>query len=203
MGLASVVRALIIRRVSAEWLLPIWLLSTAAFLAGVEYIPWRRFFKRSPRSSAASYLYQMISDDKEKLGQKVAAVRWKPQPFLDEPDPRIDFEIMFINATVFEFRKPEAIHGKAKFRNRDLAFSPQLEKPFALPSREKGWMLIRQHVSREIALEMKNAISREQATLLDFSAVRIPLNGDCNGIANVSFEWAGSNEVSFKDITAP
>lgn len=148
-----------------------------------------------------SWCCEMVSDDQKKMGQRLLAVKWEPQRSLDGSDPYIDFDITFVNASVFDLNKPATISGKAKFRNKPLASLPQLEKSFPIPHHEKIWIKVRQFVTGGMAQEMKNAISLEQSTLLDFSDVRIPFTGYCHGIANPSFEWSGPPSISFKETT--
>jgi len=144
---------------------------------------------------------KMIEDDRGKLGQRVLAVKWMPFRFFEATAPYIDFDITFTNGTVFDFDKPETIKGTAKFRNQPLPNDPKFVSSFPLPHGDKTWMKIRQHVTPEIAEQMKIAISSHQPTVLDFSEVRIPIKGHCNGVAQASFEWAGAPEVSFNGVT--
>ncbi len=154
----------------------------------------------TPAEHNSNWLGRMITEDLDRLQQRVIAVRWEPRRAFDKTDPYIDFVVTFVNATVFAFNKPEKIQGKAKFGNHPLSSAPQLETAFPLTSRERATMVIRQFVSPSMAQHMQAAISApNHSAMLDFSEVKIFLNGHCDGIANTNFDWMGPNEVSLKE----
>jgi hypothetical protein len=143
---------------------------------------------------------QIVKTDQRTMEQKLLAVTWQPKRALEGSDPYIEFGILLVNLSVFDLDKPEIIRGKVKFRNQPLAAAPQIEKSFPISHGTKGWLIVRQFLTTGMATDMKHALSADQATVLDFSDVRIPMKGHCD-VENCAFDWVGSGNISFKEPT--
>jgi hypothetical protein len=145
---------------------------------------------------------EMVKDDSKKMNQRILAVKWEPHRVFESSDPYVDFAITFVNATVFHLKKPQIIHGKAKFRRQPLTSPPQLEQPFAMPHGDKTWIRVRQFLSSGMAREIQELINSGRGqTVLDFSEVHIIFETECPNLPPGNFDWVGIDNVSLTEVT--
>lgn len=153
---------------------------------------------------ALEWSNRMLTEDAKNIGQRVFAVKWEPHRRLDGSDPYVDFAVTFVNATVFSFKKPTVIQGKAKFRNTPLTFAPQLEKAFPLPHGPKTLMIIRQCLTPGMAKDIQESINSNKPikTVFDFCDICITFDIESPHSPLNQLDWRGAGEVSLTELTA-
>ncbi len=172
-------------------------LKTARLRAHGILEPPKKNQNASPR-----WCEEMVKDDSKKMNQRILAVKWEPHRAFESSDPYVDVTITFVNATVFNLKKPQIIQGKAKFRRQPLTSPPQLEQPFAMPHGEKTWIKVRQFLSSGMAREIQESLnSGRGTTVLDFSEVHIIFDTECPDCPPGQFDWVGIDNVSLTDTT--
>jgi len=195
LGLGRVVRNLLVTRIAPMWLMPIWLLSTALILWFIGWIAPK--FKRSGIKPEV-WCEAAAQKDMSKMRQRIVDIKWEVNRCLGASDPYIDFNVTFLNASVFNLSSP-TIEGKAKFGNDPVLGIPELTKPFPVPRGEKVWMQIRQHLSSNMANKIQELINARRdgqvAASLDFSEIKINFNAEFLGHQQKGFAWVGPERV--------
>lgn len=196
LGLGRVFRNLLVTRIAAMWLMPIWLLSSALILWLIGWIApklKRRGIKPETWCEAAA------KEDIAKMWLRLVDIRWEAQRSpAGTSDPYIDFTVTFVNSSVFNLTSP-TLEGKAKFDKAPLPLSPELTKPFPVPRGEKVWMQIRQHLSPSTAEKIQALVNgRREGQIpvsLDFSEIKLSFDAEFLGRHWQKFTWIGPEKV--------
>jgi len=149
--------------------------------------------------TASSACDEMADADKKNMFSRVTAVRWKPRLFSDENIHYVEFEITFVNASVFELTSPQ-LNGIAEFDRHQLAHPPRILETFPLVRGAITRMIIHQPLDRPVAAALEQRANRDVKASLDFSKVRITFDAEFPGRQPWKWSWSG-REVSIKDIT--
>jgi hypothetical protein len=190
-GGGATVKALLSAHVPQIWLTPIWLFSSATILAAMAWvIP--RVLRRS-QTSDENWAEKMETEDAKFINQRIIVVNCEPQLHLAANEPYIDFKFTFVNATIFHLAS-EKIEGPAYYGRDPIAQHPTIvEPPFTMRHGDKKWVIIRQHLSRELARKLLEARGHVK---LDFSRVCIKFLVLSPGThPQQPFFWFGSEDV--------
>jgi hypothetical protein len=142
----------------------------------------------------------MADADTKNIFSRVTAVRWRPRRVFDGNNNYIEFEVTFVNASVFELTSPQLL-GVAEFDGHPLPHPPRIVEPFALVRGAKIWMKIHQPLSLEIARDLQQRVNLEGTKAnLDFSKVRVIFDVEFPGRKSWKWNWTG-RDVSIKEIT--
>jgi hypothetical protein len=196
LGIAGYLRNLLVNRMPSNLLMPFWFISSGLLL---WFFTWIIPKLKRRRIKPEAWCEAARSEDIGKMWQRLADVKWEVATRnFKASDPYIEFNVTFLNASVFNLTSP-IIEGKAKFGNDPCSAPPELTKPFPIRRGERVWMQIRQHVSADAAIKMQELINTWQEgrnrPSLDFREIRINFDGEFLGDKPQRLTWSGPEKV--------